>query len=290
MDIKAKIHKTTWKAICYIAFLVTVCAVLLKSSYAEAPARIISLSPSTTEILFAAGLGDHVVGVTTFCDYPAEAKAKPKIGGMSTPSLEAVVSLQPDVVVMTTDGNSREFAHKLASLHIETHVFRSLTLDQLSDGIRQMGEALKEPERFESLAIKVEQAVEDFSRRETAKGRKILYIVWPEPLIVAGARTAADDAIRLLGGTNIARKARGRYPKFSLEAILRQSPDVIFIGEGSGMKEVSRGLLRRLEALPAVRQKRVFYVSDRLYRLGPRVIEGIEELSRHLEEISDSSE
>ena len=84
--------------------------------YAEPPQRIISLSPSTTEILFALGLGNYLAGVTLFCDHPAMAKKIPKIGGMSNPSLERVVSLKPDIVVMTTDGNPKEFEERLRSL------------------------------------------------------------------------------------------------------------------------------------------------------------------------------
>jgi iron complex transport system substrate-binding protein len=80
--------------------------------YADPPKRIISLAPNITEILFALGLGDSVVGVTIFCDYPEEAKKKQKIGGMSNPSLEGVVSLKPDIVVMTTDGNTKEFEER----------------------------------------------------------------------------------------------------------------------------------------------------------------------------------
>src|ERR1700687_6031065 len=83
---------------------------------ASPPRRIVSLAPSVTEILFAMGLGDNIVGVTSFCDYPEEAKKKQKIGGMSNPSLEAVVSLKPDIVVMTTDGNPKEFEERLRSL------------------------------------------------------------------------------------------------------------------------------------------------------------------------------
>ena len=90
--------------------------------FAKSPERIVSLAPSTTEILFAAGLGEKIVGVTNFCDYPEEAKHKPKIGGMSNPSLEKVVSLRPDIVVMTTDGNPREFELKLHTLKIKTFV------------------------------------------------------------------------------------------------------------------------------------------------------------------------
>lgn len=267
-------------------FALTVNCFLLTGVNADPPGRIVSLAPSVTEILFSAGLGEHVVGVTTFCDYPEEAKAKPKIGGMSNPSLEAVVSLQPDIVIMTTDGNPREFEHKLRSLKIRVFVFTALTLAELPDGIREMGSALDAEERFDTLASDLDNRVNAFRKQQTAKNMKILYIVWPEPLVVAGPRTAVDDAIHILGGINIAGKAKGRYPKFSLEEIVRQSPDVIFIGEGRGMEEVSRGLLMRLDSLGAVKKGRVFFVSDRLYKLGPGVMEGIEELAAHLE-VSD---
>ncbi|HKZ66012.1 MAG TPA: helical backbone metal receptor, partial [Chitinophagaceae bacterium] len=104
----------------FIILLFTVHFSLSTVSYAETPNRIISLAPSVTEILFAAGFGDKIVGVTNFCDYPPEAKQKPKIGGMSNPSLETVVSLKPDIVVMTTDGNPQEFKQRLHSMKIKT--------------------------------------------------------------------------------------------------------------------------------------------------------------------------
>lgn len=259
---------------------------LIPVSYAAAPQRIVSLSPSTTEILFAAGLGDNIVGVTTFCDYPEEAKLKPKIGGMSNPSLEAVVRLQPDVVIMTTDGNPKEFEQKLRSLQIRTVVFESLTVPELPEGIRRLGTALDEKERFEALASEIENAISSFTRGHKSTAKKILFIVWPEPLIAAGSRTAIDDAINILGALNIAGKAKGRYPKYSLEEIFRQSPDVIFIGKAMGddMKKLSRGLLKRLSNVSAVKNGNVFFVGDSLYRLGPRVIKGMEELQSYLDD------
>lgn len=134
-------------------------------SYAETPKRIISLAPSVTEILFAAGVGDKIVGVTTFCDYPPEAKQKTKIGGMSNPSLEAIVELKPDIVVMTTDGNPEEFEKRLRSMKIKTHVFEAVTLSELPGSIRKMGIALDEKERFDSLATGIEQAINSFRNR-----------------------------------------------------------------------------------------------------------------------------
>jgi len=250
------------------------------------PKRIVSLAPSMTEILFALGLGNNIVGVTTFCDYPEEAKKKPKIGGMSNPSLEAVLSLKPDIVVMTTDGNPKEFEERLISLKIKTYVFKARTIIELPQGIRSLAEALGVKTRGERLAKSIEDGVSKESRsssrvNDRASQKKVLFIVWPEPLIVAGRGTAIDDAITLLGYDNIASHAATAYPKYSIEEVMRQAPDVIVIGKGSGMDmvAVSKGILRRLATIPAVKNNRVFYVGDGLYRLGPRVVQGIEELS-----------
>ncbi|MEF9475596.1 MAG: helical backbone metal receptor [Candidatus Mariimomonas ferrooxydans] len=269
----------------FFLFFSTVSFSLFPASYAESFERIISLAPGMTEILFAAGMEDKIAGVTTFCDYPEEAKAKPKIGGMSNPSLEAVVSLKPDIVVMTTDGNPKMFQQRLGSMNIKTFVFEALTLSELPDGIRDMGIALGEKEKFDNLALKIERSTNRFKKTKKTGSTKVLFIIWPGPLIAAGPGTAIDDAINLLGGINIAGDAKSRYPKYSLEEIFRRSPDIIFIGKGHrDMKKISSSLLKRLSHVPAVRNEKVFYVSDSLYRLGPRVVDGIEELAEYLEE------
>jgi iron complex transport system substrate-binding protein len=138
-----------------IFFIFTCYCIAFAAEPAIPPQRIVSLAPSTTEILFALGLGDRIVGVTSFCDYPEEAKKKPKIGGMSNPSLEAVVSLKPDIVVMTTDGNPKEFEDLLHSLKVKTYVFTSRRLSELSKGIREMASALGIMERGDRLAREV---------------------------------------------------------------------------------------------------------------------------------------
>lgn len=252
------------------------------------PKRIISLAPNMTEILFSLGLGENIVGVTSFCDYPEGARAKKKIGGMSNPSLEAIVSLRPDLVVMTTDGNPREIEERLRSMKIATYVFKARKLRELPGGIRDLGAVLGVKENSEQLAVEIEKALTTKGRHSELKTpnselnkTKVLFIVWPEPLIVAGPATAMDDAMSILGYANIAAKAISSYPKYSLEEVIRESPEAIFIGKGSGMdmRIVSQGILKRLSSIPAVRNGAVCYVSDNLYRLGPRVIKGIEELA-----------
>jgi iron complex transport system substrate-binding protein len=258
-------------------------------SSAEPPRRIVSLAPSTTEILFALGLGDRIAGVTSFCDYPEEAKAKPKIGGMSNPSLEAIVSLKPDLVVMTTDGNPKEVEERLHSLKIRTYVFTARRLNDLPNGIRSLGAAVGVSERADRLALEIEKAIRSITVQSSkftvqSTRHKVLFIVWPEPLIVAGPGTAMDDAIRLLGHENVAGTAKASYPKYSIEEAIRQAPDILIIGKATGMdiSALSQGILKKLASVPAVKNDRVFYVSDGLYRLGPRVVKGIEELAECL--------
>ena len=268
--------------VCYLLFASTV--------FAESPQRIITLAPSMTEIVFGAGLGDRIVGVTSFCDYPEEALSKPKIGGMTNPSLEAVVSLKPDIVLMTTDGNPKEFEQRLHSMNIKTYVFRARTIAQLPDGIRQLGQALEEEIKFNGLALKIENAMSNFSSHKQLSNKKVLFMIWPEPLMVAGPGTAIHDAINLLGATNIAEDAKIQYPKYSIEEIVRRSPDIIFIGKAYGMdmQKTAVGLLARISYIPAVKNNKVFYVNDHLYRLGPRIIPGIKELAGYLEGSQDS--
>ena len=253
---------------------------------AAPPERIIALAPNVTEILFAIGLGDRLAGVTQFCDYPEEAKKKPKVGGMSNPSLEAVISLKPDIVVLTTDGNPKEFEERLRSLKIRTFVFRARRLPELPAGIRELGAELGVPDKADALAKKIEDALAGASlqQRRFPDRKKILFIIWPEPLIVAGPGTVIDDVIALFGQENIAARAKTAYPKYSVEEVLRKSPDIVLIGKGhTEIREMAEGFLKKIALAPAVKKGKVFFLSDNLYRMGPRILKGIEEMGACLQ-------
>jgi len=179
-----------------IFFYTLICLSLSGGAFAAPPERIISLAPNLTEILYAMGLEERIVGVTSYCDQPPRAKDKPKIGGMSNPSLEAVVSLRPDMVVMTTDGNPREFEVKMRNLHQRTYVFQARQISELPQGIRDLGAALGAEEQALALALRIQDALDRMRAGGSAQSpkRKALFIVWPEPMIVAGPWTAMDDA------------------------------------------------------------------------------------------------
>ncbi|HHN65629.1 MAG TPA: cobalamin-binding protein [Nitrospirae bacterium] len=254
------------------------------SAYAGAAKRIISLAPSLTEILFTLGLDERIVGVTSFCDHPPEALKKPKVGGMTNPSLERIVRLRPDLVVLTIDGNQREFEERLKRLGIRTYVFRARRISELPDELIRLGEALGVKDRATRLSNQFSSTLDKYRRAfHRKRTRKALFMIWPEPLIVAGPGTAIDDAMEIIGLENIAHDAKSRYPRYSLEEVIRRNPEIIFIGKGhEDMRKVSRRILKRLSSVKAVREGRVYYVSDALYRLGPRILDGIEELAGYL--------
>jgi len=247
------------------------------------PERIVSLAPNVTEILYDLGLGDRIVAVTTFCDYPPEANTKPKVGGFSNPSLEAIVAARPDMVVMTDDGNPPEIFERLKKLKIKTYVFTAKRLNELPQGMRELGVALDVKNTAFKRAERVERVIRSYEKKlkkpSQSRLKKAIFIIQPEPLIVAGPGTVIDDALKLLGLQNIASGADSRYPKYSIEELIRRSPDIIFIGRGPMTGENAKSLLRKIGSLDAVMKGRVYYTSEDLYRLTPKVVHGIDEIA-----------
>jgi iron complex transport system substrate-binding protein len=257
------------------------------TAFAAPPGRIVSLAPSITEILYDLGLEDRVVAVTTFCDYPPQVIHKPKIGGFANPSIEAIVAARPDLVVMTDDGNPIEVSDRLMKLGIHTYTFRAKRLSELPQGIRDLGVAIGIKNQAYKRAKRLETGLRKYAGNVQKSPppyfrKKAIFIIQPEPLIVAGPGTVIDDAFDLLGLQNIASDTDARYPKYSIEEVILRSPDVIFIGIGPMTRETSKNLLKRLARLDAVRKGRVYYTSESLYRLTPRVMSGIEEIEGQL--------
>jgi len=271
-----------------VCFVLLAIAVLWSGSALCAPprppGRIVSLAPAITELLYALNLGERVVGVTNVCDRPEGARAKTKVGDMTAPSLESIVALRPDLVVMIKEGNPKELAARLTKLRLRIYVFSAKRLVDLPPAIRELGNVLGVPESARSIARKIEDAIrKGNSSRNVAKraAHKALFIISPSPLIVAGPGTIIDDAMGLSGLRNIASDATAKYPVISLETVIRRQPDIIIVGSAQGMKSQADNLLKRLKTVEAVRRRRVYYMGDSLYRPGPRIPEGLAELNRY---------
>lgn len=253
--------------------------VMAPGANATTPERIVSLAPNITEILFHLGLGKNVVAVTTFCDFPPEALNKPKVGGFSNPSVEAIVAQRPDIVIMTDDGNPLYVAIKLQQLGIRTYVFRARKIKELPEAIRDLGKQLGVSKVANEKAEEVQRKLSKFKRGPLKNKILAMFVVQPDPLLVAGPNTLIGEAMAMLGLENIAAGSTQFYPKLSLEEVLRRQPQIIFIGQSKGMEEDIQNLLIRLKRLPAVQRGNVYVIRDTIFRLGPRITMGLEEMN-----------
>lgn len=247
------------------------------------PQRIVSLVPSATEIVYALGGEGRLVGVTDFCDWPPAARQKPRVGGMVSPSLETIVALRPDVVLVTSEGNSQETLEQLRRLGIPVFGLKAHRLADVMATIVQLAEltgrrAAAAPlvQSLERRIRVVQDAVRPYPRP------KVLYVLWPEPLIVPGREGLVTELIELAGGASVTGEEPAAYPRFSLEAVATRSPDLIILARHGGDGDpLARASWERLAALPAIRSGRVRSVDGTLlHRYGPRVVEGLEMLAR----------
>lgn len=248
------------------------------------PTKIISLAPSNTEILFALGLGDRVVGRTDFCNYPPEALEVPSIGGFSDPNLEEVIARDPDLVLATSI--HEEIVRQLDNNGIPTIVLFPNTIEDILDSITLVGEAAGAEDAAAVLRADMEariKAVTDKTAGLTAEEKvRTAFVVWHDPLMMAGGDTLYNELIEKSGGINIVAD-RESYPTVSLEAVLVADPEVmVAMGMGTGGTESYDFLLEeaRLGDTEARKNSRVYLINEDLVgRFGPRIVEGLEQLA-----------
>jgi len=246
--------------------------------------RIISLAPSLTEILFALGAGDSVVGVTDYADYPTEAGGKPTVGGGVDPDLEVIVALQPDLVLIAADANRWETLIQLEQLQIPVFGVKPVGVEGVLASILKVGEAVGRQPQAEGLIARMRRRMAAVSQKVSVLARpRVLCVVWIDPLIVAGGETVIDDLINLAGGVNIVRTAG--FPRYSLEELVVDPPDVILLALDRGGLHHGEAL-RRLPVWREVRPVREGAVrvidASLTSRPGPRIVDGVELLARLL--------
>ncbi len=205
----------------------------------EFPDRIISLAPSNTEILFALGLGDKVVGVTQFCNYPEEAKLKEKIGGFTPDSwdLEKIVALEPDLLV-ATGGVQGPSITKLEERGLNVFALYPKTLDGLLYDITLIGRVTGKEKKAEELTKDLRKRISAVANKTEGlspeERQKVLLVVWHEPIWTVGPGTMEDELIRIAGGKNIAYDLEKDYWPTELEKVVARNPEVIIAYTGHG--------------------------------------------------------
>ncbi|HEX7215355.1 MAG TPA: cobalamin-binding protein [Methylomirabilota bacterium] len=248
-----------------------------------APTRIISLVPSVTEILFTIGAQSHLVGRTDFCDYPAEAHRKPSVGGMLAPSLEGIVSLKPDLVVATPAGNRHETFDQMGRLNIPVFLVNPITVSDVLDVMGRLGRLTGRPEAADRAVATMRARIEAVTTRVSGRPRpRVLYVLWPDPLIVPGPGALVSELIALAGGDSVTADGGPGYPRYSMEAALARNPEVIVLAShGSERSPLVRAKWERLGQVPAIAAGRLYTMDGNLmHRYGPRMVDGLERLAR----------
>ena len=249
----------------------------------EYPDRIISLSPAITEILFAIGAGDKVVGVTQYCDYPPEAKTRTSIGGFTgaTMSMEQIYVLEPDLVILSADMHAR-IVTLLDELGIPSFAVEPMNFSQVYDAIALVGEITGCGQGAEEVITEMKNTVARVGEKIRGQLRPgVFWVLSIDPLMSAGAETFISEAITLGGGKNIFDDVRERWPLVSPEQVLVRNPEWILIGDDmTGMVPLSNPFW---QSIPAVREGRVAVIkADTLYRYGPRLVDGVDSIAKIL--------
>ncbi len=244
------------------------------------PSRIVSLAPSITELIFAIGQGERVVGVTRYCNYPPQTSSIAKVGGMLDPDYERILLLKPDIVMMSKEGSRRDVVSRLESLGIKTFILGSGSIPQILDSIRILGKLTNSEDKSESLINGIIERIESIRKQSRGLRRtRVLFLIWERPMIAVGGGTFIDEMIELAGGLNVARNGNTKYPRLSREDILRMNPEVIILGGDVDGKYLSGEDGSLLKMVDAIKDGRVYRVNPDYYeRPGPRFIEGVEEL------------
>ena len=250
---------------------------------ATRPQRIVSIAPSNTEVVFALGLEDKVVGVDQYSDYPPEAQQKPQLGGYVDPNLEQIVAVAPDVV-LATDVHEATIVPELDALGVTTVVIDPKNLDDVLDSITLIGTITGEEARAAQLVCDLYRRVDDVETRIAGAPRPRVFFELSPELYTAGPGSFIDDLLTRAGGDNVAAGAREPWPQLSTEAVLAADPEVILLADHeAGVTPEGMRTRPGWQAMSAVEHGRIVTIDPALTnRPGPRVVDGLEEIARIL--------
>jgi iron complex transport system substrate-binding protein len=248
----------------------------------RAPQRIVSLTPALTEILFALGAGDRVVGVTQYCDFPPEAKTKPKVGGYVNPSVESVLALKPDLVLVSPGPGNRDSALAMRRAGLRLEIVPAETLEESLAAIELVAGFAGAEAAGRDLAAAVRARLDAVAARVARAPRvRTLFCIQTDPIIAAGRDTLPSQLLELAGGSNVVEASR--YPRLDVEAGAGARPELILQARmdlANDAPHTEEAFWKRWPSIPAVAHGRVVVLPDDLtLRPGPRVADAAEELA-----------
>jgi len=268
------------------AIQVIMMLIMVSSCSAQgAKERIVSLAPGTTEILFALDLEEQIVGVSTFCNYPQKAKTKEKVGSFSSPNIEKIIMLEPDLIVLTGI-EQRYFKSILDSLKIDYIIINPSNIDALLSSIEEIGEATNREQRAGIIRSEIESTIASIGKKisdiSTDKRPKVYMEIWHDPIMSPGADSFVNDMIKKAGGINITQDLKRSYSKVTPEKIIFSDPNIIILAYMKTKDWVRENFIKRIgwSRIDAVKNNRIYAEinTDIILRPSPRVKEGLVEL------------
>lgn len=258
---------------------------------AEPAQRVITLAPHLVENLYSAGGGEKIVGTVSFSNYPGAAKALPVIGSFNAFSLERIVTLQPDLILMWGSGSGLQALEQLQGLAVPVYVDELRTLEDLYRSIRNLGVLTGAATEAEQEATRLEQGFAQLrAQRAGVRRLSVFYQIWHEPLQTLNGDHLINEVIQICGGTNVFADAASLTPKVSLESVLDRDPDVIV---ASGMSQSRPAWLenwRDYPGLKAVEHNALFSINpDQIQRPTARLLQGATALCQQLDAVRAST-
>lgn len=246
------------------------------------PQRIVSLSPASTEILFAVGAENQIVAVSDFSDYPPQAQNLPKVGGFDgkTLSLEKILSFNPDFVYLTNVMHNHLIPH-FESLNIDYYLSDANSFEQVKNEILQIAKITGHPSNGENLVKEIDSAINKInSQNQLLQKPTVYWEVWNSPFMSVGNSSFINDLINTAGGINIFQEIAQAYPTVSEETIVAKNPQIIIIPQNSGITVDSVKNRKGWSQIDAVKNDKIFIVDDNLLtRSGARIGESAEYLA-----------
>jgi iron complex transport system substrate-binding protein len=246
----------------------------------SSPKRLITLAPNLTEIVYAIGAGDRLVGNTTYCDYPQEAKQVAKVGDTLQPNIERIIALKPDLILVSTASQLETFTKQLDERRIAVFITDPHDLEGIFRSIKTLGDLLGQQAQAEKLVNDLRSRVASVESLVGARPPvTVFYQVSAEPLWTAGRGSWITDLIHRAGGKSVTAGVEGEWMRYSDEAALAARPEAIIMATGQEKMKVAAALQKS----PAAINKRVYEISgDYLSRPGPRLVDGLEQIARAL--------
>jgi iron complex transport system substrate-binding protein len=249
-----------------------------------APQRIISLAPGITETLYALGLDNKIAGVTTFCNWPAAARTKTHIGGFTNPSIEKIVSLKPDLIIATADGNRKDTVQQLDRLGFPVYVTSPSTINGFLKSIIHIGEITNRERNAEKLVERLQNKLNNITSQIGRKKKpRVFFQLGLEPVFTVGRGTLINEMIERAGGINVACSDSAKYPRYSAEGITGTSPEIIIFAPMVNDKNFAavKRFWQKFGNLPAVKNNKIYPIdADLINRASPRIFDAVEIMAK----------